>query len=60
MRTYILAIATATLFAIPTAAFSESVQVETGDVQDRAKLRPPLLLIYNRYEGLYNHCENGR
>jgi hypothetical protein len=45
MRTYMLAIATAVLFAIPTAAFSESSHHR----------------YYNRYEGLYNrYDESGR
>jgi hypothetical protein len=44
MRTYILAIATAALFAIPTAAVSESGHHR----------------YYNRYEGLYNRYESGR
>ena len=44
MRTYILAIATAALFAIPTAAFSESGHHR----------------YYNRYEGLYDRYESGR
>ena len=44
MRTYILAIATAALFAIPTAAVSES-----GHHRN-----------YNRYEGLYDRYESGR
>jgi hypothetical protein len=33
MRTYILAIAAAALFAIPAAAFSESTHVGPGDVK---------------------------
>jgi hypothetical protein len=44
MRTYILAIATAALFAIPTAAVSESGHHR----------------YYNRYEGLYNRYESRR
>ena len=44
MRTYILAIATAALFAIPTASFSESGHHR----------------YYNRYEGLYDRYESGR
>ena len=44
MRTYILAIATAALFAIPTAAVSESGHHR----------------YYNRYEGLYDRYESGR
>ena len=44
MRTYILAIATAALFAIPTAVFSESGHHH----------------YYNRYEGLYDRYESGR
>jgi hypothetical protein len=42
MRTYILAIATAALFAIPTAALSESGHQR----------------YYNRYEGLYDRYES--
>ena len=48
MRTYILAIATAALFAIPTAAFSESIslglEVRGGPSYGNHRL-------YNRYEG---------
>jgi hypothetical protein len=44
MRTFILAIATVALFAIPTAAFSES-----GHQRN-----------YNRYEGLYDRYESDR
>jgi transposase InsO family protein len=44
MRTYILAIATAAPFAIPTAAFSESGHHR----------------YYNRYEGLYDRYESAR
>ena len=44
MRTYILAIATVALFAIPTAAFSESGHHR----------------YYNRDEGLYDRYESGR
>ena len=43
MRTYMLAIVAA-LFAIPTAAFSQSVHHR----------------YYNRYEGLYDRYESGR
>jgi hypothetical protein len=43
MRTYMLAIAAA-LFAIPSAAFSESSHHR----------------YYNRYEGLYDRYESGR
>jgi hypothetical protein len=44
MRTYIVAIAAAALFAIPTAAFSESGHHR----------------YYNRYEGLYDRYESER
>ena len=40
MRTYILAIVTAALFAIPTAAFSEDIHIGAGGVQLRL---PPSL-----------------
>jgi len=53
MRTYILAIAAATLFAIPTAAFSES---GAGSV----RIGPSHHRLYNRYEGLYDQYESGR
>ena len=58
MRTYILAIATAALFAIPTAAFSESIHVGPGGV----KIGPSYghHRLYNRYEGLYDRYESGR
>ena len=47
MRTYILAVATATLFAIRTAAFSESIYVGPGGV----KIGPSYghHRYYNRY-----------
>jgi hypothetical protein len=57
MRTYILAIATAALFAIPTAAFSESVYVGPGGV---SKGRDGHHRYYNRYEGLYDQYESER
>jgi hypothetical protein len=47
MRRYILAIATAGLFAIPTAAFSDSVYVGPGGV----RIGPSYHRYYNRYEG---------
>ena len=56
MRTYILAMATAALFAIPTAAFSESGAggVKIGPSYGHHR-------YYNRYEGLYNrYDESGR
>ena len=54
MRTYMLAIAAA-LFAIPTAAFSES-NVGTGGV----RIGPSHHRYYNRYEGLYDRYESER
>ena len=55
MRTYILAMATAALFAIPTAAFSESgaggVKIGPGYGHHR---------YYNRYEGLYDRYKSER
>ena len=56
MRTYILAIATAALFAIPTAAFSESIYVGPGGV----RIGPSHHRYYNRYEGLYDRYESER
>ena len=60
MRTYILAIilaiAIAALFAIPTTAFSESINdggVRIGHSYHHHRL-------YNRYEGLYDRYESGR
>ena len=53
MRTYILAIATAALLAIPTAAFSESGGVRIGRSHGHHRL-------YNRYEGLYDRYESER
>ena len=49
MRTYILAIATAALFAIPTAAFSESIYVGPGGIRIGPSYGHQRL--YNRYEG---------
>ena len=49
MRTYILAIATAALFAIPTAAFSESIYIGPGGVRIGPSYGQHRL--YNRYEG---------
>ena len=46
MRTYILTIATAALFVIPTAAFSENIYVGPGGVRVG-----PGHHYYNRYEG---------
>jgi hypothetical protein len=48
MRTYILAIATAALFAIPTAAFSETIEFGPGGVRIAPYGHHRL---YNRYEG---------
>jgi hypothetical protein len=58
MRTYIPAIAAAALFAIPAAAFSESIHVGPGGV----KIGPSYghHRLYNRYEGLYDRYESGR
>jgi hypothetical protein len=47
MRTYILAAATAALFAIPTAAFAVDIQVGPGGV----RVGPGYHRYYNRYEG---------
>jgi hypothetical protein len=49
MRRYILAIATAALFAIPTAAFSEGIYIGPGGV----RIGPSYghHRYYNRYEG---------
>jgi hypothetical protein len=58
VRTYILAIATAALFAIPTTAFSESVYVGPGGVRMGPSYRHHR--YYNRYEGLYDRYESGR
>ena len=49
MRTYILAIATAALFAIPTAAFSETIEFGPGGVRIGPNYGHHRL--YNRYEG---------
>jgi hypothetical protein len=53
MRTYILAIAIAALFAIPTTAFSESGAggVRIGPSYGHHR-------FYNRYEGLYDRYES--
>ena len=55
MRTYILAMATAALFTIPTAAFSESGAggVKIGPSYGHHR-------YYNRYEGLYDRYESER
>ena len=55
MRTYILAMATAALFTIPTAAFSESGArgVKIGPSYGHHR-------YYNRYKGLYDRYESGR
>jgi hypothetical protein len=47
MRRYIFAIGTAAIFAIPTAAFSESVYISPGGV----RIGPSHHGYYNRYEG---------
>jgi hypothetical protein len=54
MRTYILAIATGALFAIPTATFAENIYVGSGGVKKGHHL------YYNRYEGLYDLYESER
>jgi hypothetical protein len=54
MRTYMLAIATAALFAIPTAAFSESMHVGRGG----GRTAPSHHRYYNQYEGLYDRYES--
>jgi hypothetical protein len=54
MRTYMLAIAV--LFAIPTAAFSESMHIERGGV----RTGPSHHRYYNQYEGLYDRYESER
>jgi len=51
MRTYILAIATAALFAIPTAAFSESVYFGFGPGGVRIGPSYGYHRLYDRYEG---------
>jgi hypothetical protein len=58
MRTDILAIATAARFAIPTAAFSESINVGPGGVRIGPSYGHHRL--YNRYEGVYDRYESGR
>ncbi len=55
MRTYMFAIATAALFAIPTAAFSESSVGPGGFRIGSGHHRH-----YNRYEGLYDLYESKR
>jgi hypothetical protein len=59
MRTYILAIilaiAIAALFAIPTTAFSGSINVGHGGVRIGPSYGHHRL--YNRYEGLYDRYE---
>ena len=49
MRTYTLAIATAALFAVPTAAFSEEIGIRPGGVRIGPNYGHHRL--YNRYEG---------
>jgi hypothetical protein len=51
MRTYILAIATAALFAIPTAAFSEGMYFGFGPGGVRIGPSYGHHRLYNRYEG---------
>ena len=62
MRTYILAIilaiAIAALFAIPTTAFSGSINVGHGGVRTGPSYGHHRL--YNRYEGLYDRYESER
>jgi hypothetical protein len=47
MRRYILAMATAALFAVPTAAFSEGIYIGPGGV----RVGPSHHRYYNQYEG---------
>jgi hypothetical protein len=54
MRTYFVAIATAALFAIPTATFAENIYAGPGGVK-KGHHR-----YYNRYEGLYDLYESER
>jgi hypothetical protein len=58
MRTYLLSIAAATLFAIPTPAFSKDSHIGPGGV----KIGPSYGhdRYYNRYEGLYDRYESER
>jgi hypothetical protein len=58
MRTYLLSIAAATLFAIPTPAFSKDIHIGSGGV----KIGPSYghHRYYNRYEGLYDRYESER
>ena len=58
MRTYILAIATAALFAIPTATFAENVYVGPGGVKKGPSYGNHR--YHNRYEGLYDLDESER
>jgi hypothetical protein len=57
MRTYLLSIAAATLFTIPT-AFSKDIHIGSGGV----KIGPSYghHRYYNRYEGLYDRYESER
>jgi hypothetical protein len=54
MRKYLLAIWAASLFGIPTVAFSESIHVALGGV----RVGPSHHRYYNRYEGLYDRYES--
>ena len=58
MRTYILAIAAAALFAIPTATFAENVYVGPGGVKKGPRYGNHR--YHNRYEGLYDLDESER
>ena len=53
MRKYLFAICAAALFAIPTAAFSESSNVALGGVRVQPSHR-----YFSRYEGLYDRYES--
>jgi hypothetical protein len=56
MRKYLFAICAAALFAIPTAAFSESIQVALGG----ARVGFSHHRDHNKYEGLYDRYESQR
>ena len=58
MRTYIVAIATAALFAIPTATFAENIYAGSGGVKKGPSYGNHR--YYNRYEGLYDLYESER
>jgi hypothetical protein len=58
MRTYIVAIATAALFAISTATFAENIYAGSGGVKKGPSYGNHR--YYNRYEGLYDLYESER